>query len=377
MAIPASHIVLVYPRVITPGSSDLEMNGLLFSKSALIPADKVLSFPSARTVSDYFGPDSDEYAASLVYFQAYDNKFTAPRALLFARRVVGDVPGRVNGAALTVGLSDLTAVTSGTLVVSVGNDSATLTGLNFSSAPSLSAVAAILQAAMETAELDATVGYSSVGKGFFVTSTASGEGTDVSFEDDSSSPAVDLARRLGLRTDVGAVLSPGMNAMGFDEQMTLVTDQTQNWVAFSTVYPPPELAQIMEMAAWASRNYGYLYVPWDMTPSMLDQTSSNDMASLLKDQERDHVAAVYGGLRHAVFIMGSVASVPWLRINGTITFAFKHQTGLEATVSSEAKAVILESKNCNYHGNFATRNADFRFLYPGVLSFSSYKFIDS
>jgi hypothetical protein len=82
-------------------------------------------------------------------------------------------------------------------------------------------------------------------------------------------------------------------------------------------------------------------------------------------------------MRHAVFIQGAIASIPWLRVNGTITIAFKRQSGLEAVITEKTKAEVLERKNCNYYGNFATRNAEFRFLYPGVLSSSDYMFIDS
>ena len=45
-------------------------------------------------------------------------------------------------------------------------------------------------------------------------------------------------------------------------------------------------------------------------------------------------------------------------------------------MADENAAAILEKKNCNYFGNFATRNAEFVFMYPGVLSASDYGFID-
>ena len=67
----------------------------------------------------------------------------------------------------------------------------------------------------------------------------------------------------------------------------------------------------------------------------------------------------FGSERHAAFLMGSIASVAWLRIRGTVTFAFKRQAGLPATVIDEAAAAALEAKRCNYMGRFATRNAEF------------------
>jgi hypothetical protein len=76
-------------------------------------------------------------------------------------------------------------------------------------------------------------------------------------------------------------------------------------------------------------------------------------------------------------MQGVAAAVPWERVNGAITFAFKAQAGLESTVTRKADAEALEAKNCNYLGNFATRNAEFRFQYPGRMSASPYGFIDS
>ena len=374
MAIPASHIVNVYPRVITAGSADLEMNGLLLSRSDLIPADQVLSFPSARTVMDYFGPDSGEYAASLVYFQSYDNKFSSPRALMLARRVDQDVPGWIKGARLGNGaLSDLIGISSGGLSITVNAVNKNVTGIDLSDEQTLSGVAAAVNVKLNAAQAGAVVRYDSVTGGFVATASASGTGQDVLVEDDGSG----LAGIMGLTAQAGAEYSPGMAAQTLAGRMESILDQSQNWVSFTTMWEPANVAEHLEYSAWASARYGWLYVGWTTDKKALSPTVTTDPASAVKEAGHDHAAMVFGSLRHAVFIMGSVASIPWLRLNGTITLAFKRQSGLEATVIREADAVALEAKRCNYLGNFATRNADFRFLYPGILSASDYGYIDS
>ena len=58
MTIPASHIVKVSPRVISGGSADLETNGMLLTKSALIPSGiPALEFTLASEVASYFGDE--------------------------------------------------------------------------------------------------------------------------------------------------------------------------------------------------------------------------------------------------------------------------------------------------------------------------------
>ena len=99
MSIPASQIVQVNPRLLTPGGTDLEFNGLLLSASLLIPSSQlVLPFPDPDSVGDYFGLESTEYQAAVTYFQGYNNSFKKPRALYVARRVAEDAAPFIRGA---------------------------------------------------------------------------------------------------------------------------------------------------------------------------------------------------------------------------------------------------------------------------------------
>ena len=83
MAIPASRIVNVTPRLIAAGGTDLVMNGLLLTTNPLIPLTSfALTFTSADAVGDYFGMTSDEYLFAVRYFLGYDNSFKKPRSLI-------------------------------------------------------------------------------------------------------------------------------------------------------------------------------------------------------------------------------------------------------------------------------------------------------
>lgn len=373
MAIPASHIVNVIPRVITGGSPDLELNGLLLTDNAIISASTmVLEFPSAAAVGAYFGVDSVEYSAADVYFIGYTNKFTAPKAFFVARRVAEAAPAWLRSARNTKTIAQFKAITDGGMVISVDNTAHTVTGVDFSSANSFSDVATILRAQMPFGADSVT--YSSLTGAFTITSGTTGAVSEVSY---ASAPAsgTDLAAFMGLRIDDGAVLSAGMDALSVGEQMTAILSRTQNWVSFTTAWEE-DAEEMLEWAAWANSNYGWLYVAYTTNAATSSADSSADPASVLKDSGNDHTTIIYGSLEYAAFIMGVVASIAWQRINGTITAAFKAQSGLAPWVADETTAAILESKNCNYFGNFATRNAEFIFMYPGCLSASDYGFID-
>lgn len=376
MSIPASHIVNVHPRVITGGSSDLELNGLLLTDNPLISAQTlVLSFPSARSVSAYFGAVSTEYEVADVYFAGFNNKFTAPKQFFVARRIAEDVPAWLRSAKNIKTLTAFKTINDGAIVISIDHTAYAVAAADFSGVTSFSDAADILQAAITGAGATGVdVAYSSLTGAFTITSGTVGENSEVSF---ASAPAMgtDLSEFMGFTEALGAVISPGMNAMTEVEQMQAILNKTQNFVSFATAWEcDPDEA--LAWASWANDNYGWLYVPYSTAAVMTSADSTTDMASVIKTAGYDHTAVVYGSIEYAAFIMGVVASIAWQRINGTITAAFKKQSGLAPCVYDEATAAILENKKCNYFGNFSTRNADFIFLYPGCLSASDYGYID-
>jgi hypothetical protein len=375
MAIPASHIVKVLPRVIAGGSADLELNGLLLTDNPLISASTmVLEFPSAAAVGVYFGVASAEYAAADVYFTGYANKFTAPKAFFVARRVAADVPAWLRGGRVSRPLAQLKAVTDGALVLSIDSTAVSVSGVSFASANSHSDVALLLQTALAAQKAGTTVAYSSLTGAFTITSPTAGELSEVA---DAAAPGsgTDLSSLLNLTESAGAVHSEGMNTLSIEEQMRKIRAKTENWVSFTTAWEA-DAEETLEWADWASRNYGWLYVAYTTNAATALADSTADPASALKNAGLEHTTIVYGSLEYAVFIMGVVAYIAWQRVNGTITAAFKRQPGLAPWVGDEGTASILEGKNCNYFGNFATRNAEFAFLYPGCLSASDYGYID-
>ncbi len=377
MAIPASHIINIQPRAITGGSADLELNGLLLTDNALISASTmVLGFPSAASVGVYFGLDSVEYAAADVYFASYTNKFTSPKAFYVARRIAQAVPAWLRGAKMAKPVAALKAVTDGSLVISIDNGSRTVSGVSFASINSFSDAAQVLESAINavTGSGSAIVSYSSLNGAFTITSATAGEASQVSYAADAAT-GTSLADMLGLAEKAGALLSEGMNKLSVNEQMAKIRAKTENWVSFATAWEA-DSDEMLEWAAWAGKNYGWLYVAHTTNPTVTSADSSIDPASTLKKSGNDHTTIIYGSLEYAAFIMGVVAAIAWQRINGTITAAFKKQSGLAAWVVDENTASILESKNCNYFGNFATRNAEFVFMYPGCLSASDYGYID-
>lgn len=387
MSIPASQIVTVNPRLLTAGGTDLEFNGLLLTKSDVIPTTQlVIPLSDADSVGEYFGMESDEYQAAVIYFAGYDNSFKKPRALYFGRRIAEDAPAFIRGGTITTTaaqtLAALKAIDAGTLTLTIGATTATTPNINLNGITSLSDAAETIATAINgiteggEAWTAATVAYSSLLKAFTITSGVAGETAEGAGNGAIDYASGTIADALLLTEAGGAVLSTGMDAMTEAENMEALLDLTENFVCFTTAWQPTE-TEALAYAQWASgKGVNYLYIYWDNDPKLLQANNTATIAAALTEANVGATCGVYNSLDYAAMIMGTAASIDWDRRNGTITFAFKAQDGLAANVIKGTNATNLIAQNMNFMGDYATRNDQFVFMYPGRM-FGSWTWIDT
>ena len=115
---------------------------------------------------------------------------------------------------------------------------------------------------------------------------------------------------------------------------------------------------------------------WSDDAVLKTADASDTAAAAIRDAEYNGVAGVFGDVRYPAFIMGSAGSIDWERIGGTITFAFKAQSGLEANVTDKDDAANLIANGMNFVGNYASRNDNFIFLQNGQM-FGQWAWIDT
>lgn len=376
MPIPASWIVSVTPRLIQPGGTDLEFNGLILTENALMPlSSMVMEFTTADAVGAYFGLDSAEYAQASQYFLGYNNSFAKPKRLMFGARVSEARAAFLRGGKFTGTLASLQAITDGSLKVTINGTAYTVTGLDFNADTSYSDVAETIQTALATELASTTVTYSSLTGAFQINSPTTGAESTITYAEGGGS-GTDISGTLGLMQAAGAVLSQGSDELTPTANMAAIKQQTQNWVTFTTLYEAED-DEILALAEWASgQGVDYLYVPWSVDPQLTTQGSTSSIADQIEAAEYGATALVYENVESAVFVLGTWASIDWNRRQGTITQAFKHADGLAPTVTDETTASLLENKTCNYIGKFATRNDDFTFFYTGAM-FGDYGWIDT
>ncbi len=375
MSIPASQIVQVSPRLMTPGGDDLQFNGLMLTSSEVMPMSALVkAFSSAEDVGAYFGPNSREAGLASVYFAGYDDSFRKPETLLFAPRAAEARAAFARGGAVTPDWERLAELSETSMELVFGGEKVTVTA-DVSSARTASELAAAVQQAVRAsgggeAFSQATCAYSSAFGAFTVTSGVTGA------DESAAWPEGELAEIMGLTEELGDALSPGSEAMTPEEIMTAVTRETQNFVCFMSV---DKLSgeDALGFSRWASaQGVEYLHVYWDDDPALTRSEGADTLARAMKDAALSSTCGVYGGAEYAAFVLGAAASVDYDRVNGAITFKFKGQSGLAANVRAGSEASALEANGMNFVGDYATRNDNFVFFSPGQM-FGDYRWIDA
>lgn len=365
MAIPAKQIVNVTPRVISAGGEDLEISGLFLTKNALAPFGVVKSFTSSKAVGKYFGEESDEYKAAVKYFLGYDDSFTKPKTVYFARSANEAVSAELIGGACGT-LKELQAITAGSFSLDLDGKTVKVTGLDFSAITTQSDAAEIL-----ATKLGAEVEYNSNMGGFIVTSKTAGEKGSVSVATGTSADV------LGLSEDAGAVEGAGSDALSESANMNAVTNVATNWVTFTTLYEADD-DEIIGLAQWSNdQDVDYLYCPYTISTADTLPSNKSNLPNKMKELNLEGVALTYGGLNYAILIMAIAGSIDWNRENGLPTFKFKSQSGLAASVIDETTSENLIGMNVNYYGRYATRADEFILFAEGAMLGGDYGYIDT
>lgn len=369
MSIPASNLVKVTPRVISAGGTELEFDGLFLTKNPLCVFPGAMSFSSATMVGDYFGEASAEYQVAQEYFLGYNNSFKKPRAILFARAATEAIAAELIGAAAP-SLSDMKEISDGSMSVTIDSTTHELSNLNFSTAETQSDVASAIQQAITSDSGNATVAYSSQTGGFIITSGTTGDSSSVEFA------TGETAEALGLSESSGATISNGSAALTPSGLMNSITNQTQNFVPFTTIYEA-DAEEVLGYCDWAnSMDVEYLYVPWTTNAADKVKANASNLPNQILSANTGGVALVFGGVDYSAFIASITASIDWNRRNGMPTYKFKSQDGLAPSVTDASDAESLNSMNVNYYGKYATRADEFNLLAEGKMMCGNFTFID-
>lgn len=389
--IPASELVAIQPSVLAAGGSTLDIIGLILSTSTRVPIGSVQSFPTQEAVADFFGTSSAEAVAATTYFAGFNNSAKLPGSVLFAQYNTAAVSAYMRGGDVSsLTLAQLQAIT-GTLTITIDGHAFSNATINLAAASSFSNAASLIQTALNAVKpgpaTNCVVTYDSVSGAFIVTSGTTGASSTMTVGTGSA------AASLKFTTATGAVLSQGAATAAPVSFMDGIVAVTTNWATFMTLFDPDSSGNANKLlfSDWTNdQNNRYAYICWDtdITPTQSVPAASS-LGQLVEDAGNsgtclNWVPDLAAGTELAAFVCGAAASIDFTETNGRISFAFKAQDGITATVTDATVAANLggdpqgssRGNNYNFYGAYGAANIDFTWYQRGFVS-GAFLWLDS
>lgn len=344
------------------GVRQRDLIGRLFTVNSLLPPGSFIEFDSADDVATYFGSSSEEYLRAAFYFSWISKNITRAKKIAFARWVSQAVAPVVYGATGAQAVSTYTGINAGSLSVTLGAETHTLTGLNFGAATSLSDVAGVVQAAIRVAGTGAlwdtaTVAWDATAKRFILTGGEVGEAAIVIA---AGSTGTDVASLLGWLSD--AILCEGADAESITDTLSASADASNNFGSFLFL-PTLTLEEVEEAAIWnATQNVTYQL----MVPTAAADASAWS-AALLGYAGVALTLAGPTGEYHEMVPMIVLAATNYSARNSVQNYMFQQFSTLTPTVTTTTKANIYDPLRVNFYGRTQTAGQYLDFYQRGTL----------
>lgn len=358
-ALPVSRLINVSVNLTPAGAQAQSLSNLLIlgNTEVIDTVERYRSYLSITDVAADFSSTDPEYLAALLWFQ----QTPQPTELWIGRWAKTASKGGLRCAPLTTAqqaLSVWTAITSGSFKVTTDAGAATdVTGLNFSAATTLAAVAAII----DTAYTGGTVAWNPTLSRFEFKSATTGAASQVSVLS-TAATGVDISALLkGRAADSGAYSYAGKAAETLVAALQDFDDRYgQRWYAATTAVSGVTNDEHVAAAAFiGAATNKHVYAVTTQEAGVLVSTSTTDLASMLQAVSARRAFVQYSGSSPyaAVSAMARILTTEYTGNNTVITLMYKQEPGVQAETLSSTQISALEAKNCNvfvaYNNNTA------------------------
>jgi hypothetical protein len=328
-------------------------------------SERFRSYSGLEGVALDFGLNAPEYFAAALYF----GQTPKPRSLMVGRWLRTATAGLLKGGILTSAqqlMSNWTVITTGAFDITVdGGAEQNITGLDFSGAANLSAVAAIISAAIT----GATCAWD--GSRFIVTSDTTGTSSTISYANAPAS-GLDISAQLKLTTGLALAPVAGFAAETAVACAAALAEKSNAWygLQFAAATMPSD-DNLIDVAALiqgltTSRIFGVV----ETNTLVLDAGNTTDLPSRLKALGYTRTCAQFSANKYAIAsLFGRAFSVNFAANRSTITLMYKQEPGVVAEDLTETQAGVLKDKRCNV---FVSYDNDTAILQYGVMSGPAY-----
>lgn len=328
-----------------------------FTSDPRVPVGSILELGSGDA-DDFFGSTSDEAVFARQYFgYVSPAPASAPRALQFAAYApAGRVPAVYSASPAT--LAELTSISAGSLTITLGANTNTITAINLSAALSFADVATALQTAVRTGTgtqfAAATVTYD-VGRAQF------GISGGVVGDAAVSVGVTPLSTLLGLN-DPQAILSPGVAAQSHLDAFQAAEEASDSFgsASFGESITDAEAKAVAQYVAGENVKYQF-YV--SVTPSTYTATVAalsgiQSTGIILNGTPDEYKEAIPAAI---------MSATDYERRNAAINYMYRQVGGFTADVTTDALANIYDAARVNYYGQTASAGQNISFFQRGFL----------
>ncbi|WP_298165111.1 DUF3383 domain-containing protein [Novosphingobium sp.] len=351
--LPVSRLITASVNLTPAGAqyANIETLLLLGDSPVIDTLTRIRSYNSLAGVAADFGTSAPEYAAALLYF----GQSPQPTQLYIGRWARTATAGALYGAPLTAAqqaLANFTAVTAGGFKVQVNGGALTgVTGINLSTATSLSQVASLITTALTGASLAATCVWT--GSQFQIVSTTTGTSSSVSLLQAPAS-GTDISGLLGGTAGAGAYAVAGIAAESALAAVTALDAIPTYWYGLTfAASTMPSNSDYLAVAAFIEATT-HIFGLTTADANAVNSASNTDIGSQLIAAGYTRTFGQYSTTNpYAVIsIFGSILTTQFNGSNTMPTVAWKVEPGVPYEPLSQNAASVLDTKRYNYFANF-------------------------
>ena len=366
--LPVSNLINVQVTISQLGAQAQNLHTLLIlgSSTVIDTASRARSYSSIEEVVNDFGSSAPEYLASVLWFEQNPQ----PNSLMIGRWAKTAAGGALYGATLTAQqqlLSNFTAITAGGFSATVDGTLEHYTGMNFSGAANLNAVASIIQTAA-TANLTCIW---NAGTGRFVfSSKTTGVTSAVSFLTPPTAGS-DISTLVGGVAGEGGYVSNGVAPESALQAVVACDLQFgQQWYAVTVLGSADSDSLVIASYIEAANTYHFFGVT-TQSALLLTPTDTTNVAYQLMQQGYNNTAVQYSSTNpYAVCsLLARILTTNWQGNNTTITLMYKQEPGITPENLSSAQAASIAGFNCNV---FAAYNNNTAIIQYGTVASGEY-----
>lgn len=365
MSLPVSNLVRVSINLSPLAAAGRSFGVLMIAgdSNVINGLERYRTYLTVEGVAADFGTTAPEYYAAALYF----GQTPKPKTLMISRWLRTASAGFNKGGILTSTqqlIATWNAVTNGGVVISVDGVTKTLTGLNFSAAANLNAVAAIIDTALSGASCtwngsQFTVTSDTTGTSSLVTAATAGSGTDIS-------------TMLKLTASTLTVLVPGYAAETPVACAAALANISAAWygLMFQASTQPTSDQSLAVSGLIEALDLKRIYGVTITDTAVLSSDVTSDLASSMKAAGYKQSFCQYSQNAYAIAsFFGRAFSVNFAANRTTITLMYKQEPGVTGENLSATQSAVLKDKRCNVFVDYVN---DTMIIQYGVMSGSAY-----